>query len=255
MVSNLGAALGPMLGAALLVTVGWRALFLANLPIVMAATLLLLRHVPPDRAAMRREAGSATRSRIVLHRQPFSVSARFAVACTVFFAAFFALPLWLLQSSRLGAVETGAAMAPMVIVSALATPMAARTVSRSGAAATSLAGAGGLCLGTGLLVTMNAQTSVVVPIAAMVALGAAHAFNNLGLQAQLTGGAPAAGLGTAAGLFQAARFVGAALATGLLGITVASDASTDDWRRLWVVGEILSIALLAMGRRVAEERR
>ena len=80
MVSNLGAALGPMLGAALLVTVGWRALFLANLPIVMAATLLLLRHVPPDRTAIRREAGSATRSRIMLHRQPFSVSARFAVS-------------------------------------------------------------------------------------------------------------------------------------------------------------------------------
>ena len=172
------------------------------------------------------------------------MSARFAVACTVFFAAFFALPVWLLQSSRLGAVETGAAMAPMVIVSALTTPIAARTVSRSGAAATSLVGAGGLCLGTGLLVTMNAQTSVVVPIAAMVALGAAHAFNNLGLQAQLTGGASAAGLGTAAGLFQAARFAGAALATGLLGITVASDASTDDWRRLWVAGEILSIVLL-----------
>ena len=121
---------GPMLGAALLVTVGWRALFLANLPIVMAATLLL-RHVPPDRAAHAARSGSATRSRIVLHRQPFSVSARFAVACTVFFAAFFALPVWLLQSSRLGAVETGAAMAPMVIVSALITPMAARTVSRS----------------------------------------------------------------------------------------------------------------------------
>ena len=86
-------------------------LFLANLPIVMAATLLLLRHVPPDRERHAARSGSATRSRIVLHRQPFSVSARFAVACTVFFAAFFALPVWLLQSSRLGAVETGAAMA------------------------------------------------------------------------------------------------------------------------------------------------
>jgi MFS family permease len=216
MVSNLGAALGPMLGAALLVNVGWRALFLANLPVVMAAMLLLLRHVPPDRAAMRREAWSGTRGRIVVQPQPFSVSARFAVACTVFFAAFFALPLLLLESSRLGAVETGAAMAPMVIVSALITPLAATTVSRSGAAATSLVGAGGLCLGMALLVTANAQTSVIVPIAAMVALGAGHAFNNLGLQAQLTGGAPAAHVGTAAGLFQAARFVGAALATGLV---------------------------------------
>jgi MFS family permease len=255
MVSNLGAALGPIFGAALLVTVGWRALFLANLPIVMATTLLLLRHVPADRAGMRREAWSGTRGRIVVQRQPFSVSARFAVACTVFFAAFFALPLLLLQSSRLGAVETGAAMAPMVIVSALTTPMAATTVSRLGAAATSLVGASGLCLGTGLLVTMNAQTSVVVPITAMVALGAAHAFNNLGLQAQLTGGVSAAGLGTAAGLFQAARFAGAALATGLFGITVASDASTDDWRRLWVVGEILSIALLGWAATSLKRRR
>ncbi len=242
MVSNVAAAVGPILGAALLVTVGWRALYLANLPIVMAATLLLLRHVPRDWAAMRREAGIAARGRIILDGQLFSVSARFAVACAVFFAAFFALPLWLLQSSKLGAVGTGAVMAPMVIVSALTTPMAARTVSRSGAAATSLVGAGGLCLGTGLLVTMNAQTSVVVPIAAMVALGAAHAFNNLGLQAQLTNGASPAQIGSAAGLFQAARFVGAALATGLVGIAVASDAG--DWRRLWVAGAILSIALL-----------
>jgi MFS family permease len=244
MVSNLGAALGPMLGAALLVTLGWRALFLANLPIVIAAALLLLRHFPADRADMGADAGRAKRSRIVLQRQLFSVSARFAVVCTVFFAAFFGLPLWLLQSSRLGAVGTGAVMAPMVIASALITPMAARTVSRSGAAAASLVGAGGFCLGTGLLITVNGQTSVVVLMAAMAALGTSLAFNNLGLQAQLTNEVSPAQLGTASGLFQAARFVGAALATGLLGITVTNDAATDDWRRLWIAGELLSITLL-----------
>jgi hypothetical protein len=81
-------------------------------------------------------------------------------------------------------------------------------------------------------------------IAAMVALGTSLAFNNLGLQAELTGEVSPAQLGTAAGLFQAARFVGAALATGLLGMTVTNDAATDDWRRLWVAGEFLSIALL-----------
>src|SRR5262245_25599887 len=66
MVSNLGAGLGPMLGAALMVTAGWRALFLANLPIVIATTLLLLRHFPADRADMGHGAGRAKRSRIVL---------------------------------------------------------------------------------------------------------------------------------------------------------------------------------------------
>jgi MFS family permease len=244
MVSNLGAALGPMLGGLLLVTLGWRALFLANLPIVLAATFLLLHHFPADRAGMRGEAGGATCRRAVLDGPLLSVSVRFAVACTVFFAAFFALPLWLLQSSRLGAVATGAVMAPMVIASALIMPMATRTVARSGAAATSLAGAGGLCLGTGLLVTVTAHTSMVVPLAAMVALGAAHAFTNLGLQAELTAAASPTRLATAAGLFQAARFVGAAAATGLLAITVAGDAITGDWRGLWIATEILGVALL-----------
>jgi hypothetical protein len=132
----------------------------------------------------------------------------------------------------------------MVIVSALTTPIAIRTVSRSGAAATSLVGASGLCLGTGLLATVNTPMSMVVPLAAMVALGASHSFNNLGMQAELTGGASSGRLGTAAGLFQAARFVGAALAAGLVGITVAGDAMTEDWHRLWLATELLSIGLL-----------
>jgi predicted MFS family arabinose efflux permease len=245
MVSNLGAALGPILGGVLVATVGWRALFLANLPIVLAGTLLLLRHFPADRAAPWRDAGGHVRYRLAVLDGPLlSVSVRFAAACTVFFAPFFALPLWLLQSSGFGAVATGTMMAPMVIVSAVTTPIAIRIVSRSGAAATSLVGASGLCLGTGLLATVNTQMSMVVPLAAMVVLGASHAFNNLGLQAELTGGASSGRLGTAAGLFQAARFVGAALAAGLAGITVAGDAMTDDWHRLCLATELLSIALL-----------
>jgi hypothetical protein len=59
-------------------------------------------------------------------------------------------------------------------------------VSGSGAAVTSVMGAGGLCLGTGLLATVNAQTSIVAPVAAMVPLGASNAFNNLALKAELT---------------------------------------------------------------------
>jgi MFS family permease len=244
MVSNLAAALGPMLGGALLITIGWRALFLANLPIAIVAALLLLYQFPPDRAGVPSDARVARHPRTVMDRQVLSVSARFAAVCTLFFAAFFALPLWLQQSSRLGAVQTGALMAPLVIASAVMMPLAAWTVARSGAAATSMLGAGGLCLGTGLLFAGNAEMSVALALAAMVALGTAHAFNQLGLQAELTAGASPARLATAAGIFQSARFVGAALATGLLGIMLANDAITDHWRQLWIAAGILSIALL-----------
>jgi MFS family permease len=126
MTGNLAAALGPMLGGVLMGTVGWRAIFLVNLPIALAAALLVLSQFPADRADARRDPGAfvglgATAPLV-------SVCARFAAACTVFFAAFFALPLWLDQSHGLSPVATGAMMLPLVIVSALVTPVAIRTV-------------------------------------------------------------------------------------------------------------------------------
>ncbi|HET9117052.1 MAG TPA: hypothetical protein VFN75_03080, partial [Pseudonocardiaceae bacterium] len=73
-----------------------------NLPIVIAATLLLLRHFQQFAQVCGAMREVQSESRIVLQQQLY-VSARFAVACTVFFAAFFALPLWLFQSAILGA--------------------------------------------------------------------------------------------------------------------------------------------------------
>jgi MFS family permease len=254
MSSNLGAALGPVLGGVFVATVGWRAIFVANLPIVIAGMVLVLRQFPVDPEYKRRDGGGVAYHLTALQRPLFSVYARFAAACTVFFAGFFALPLWLVQSCGFGAVETGAMMIPMVIVSALTTPVAIRTVSRSGVAATLALGASGLCLGTALLAMTDTQSSIVAPLATMVAFGASHAFNNLGLQAELSHLASPAQLGAATGLFQAARFVGAGLAAGLVGITVANDAPTEDLHRLSVAAGIMSVVLLAWATHLLRRR-
>ncbi|MFD3471390.1 MFS transporter [Streptomyces sp. NPDC058682] len=47
--SAVGTALGPSLGGALLAASGWRALFLVNVPLGIAAFLLTHRHLPADR--------------------------------------------------------------------------------------------------------------------------------------------------------------------------------------------------------------
>jgi MFS family permease len=253
MAGNLAAALGPMLGGVLISVVGWRAIFLVNLPIALAGALLVLSRFPGDRADDRRNRGIS-----VGFRAPaglVSVCARFAAACSVFFAAFFALPLWLDQSQGLSPVATGAMMLPLVIVSALITPVAIRTVVRAGAPRTLVVGASGLCLGTGLLATAETQTTMVMSLAAMVALGAAHAFNNLGLQAELSKVTPPERLGTAAGFFQTARFVGAGLAAGLLGLTVANGTMTDRLDRLWIATGLLSVVLLVWSASTAASTR
>jgi EmrB/QacA subfamily drug resistance transporter len=49
--SAIGTALGPSLGGVLLGALGWRSIFLINLPLVMAALFLAWRHLPADRRA------------------------------------------------------------------------------------------------------------------------------------------------------------------------------------------------------------
>jgi predicted MFS family arabinose efflux permease len=240
MSNNLGAALGPLLGGAFVATVGWQAIFLANLPIATAAAILVLRQFPADHANPQRKEGAPVRDRFAPLRGPLlSVYAFFAAACTVFFAGFFALPLWLIRTYGLGAAETGAIMLPMVIASALTTPIAVRTVSLSGVGAALILSASGFCVGTALLATVDAQTSLVAPLAVMVTLGASLALSNLGLQVELRDVALPSQLGTAAGFFQAARFIGTGLGAGLVGIT-----NSDDLLGLGVTAGIVSLALL-----------
>ena len=240
MSNDLGGALGPMLGGAFVATVGWQAIFLANLPIATAATILVLRQFPADHAYPQRNGGTRVRHLFAtLRGPPLSVYACFAAACTVFFAGFFALPLWLIRSYGLGAVETGAMMLPMVIASALTAPIAVRIISLSGVATTLFLSAGGFCVGSGLLATVDAQSSLVTFVAVMVTLGASLALSNLGLQVELHDVVSPCQLVTAAGFFQAARFIGAGLGAGLVGITIA-----DDLLRLGIAVGFVSLALL-----------
>lgn len=52
--SAIGTALGPSLGGVLIAGLGWRAIFLVNLPLGVLAFLLARRHLPADRLAPKR---------------------------------------------------------------------------------------------------------------------------------------------------------------------------------------------------------
>jgi MFS family permease len=51
--SAIGTALGPSLGGALIGAVGWRAIFLLNVPVALCTFALARRHLPADRGAPR----------------------------------------------------------------------------------------------------------------------------------------------------------------------------------------------------------
>ncbi len=53
-VGGISMAAGPLIGGVLVDSVGWRSIFLINLPIGLAALVLTLRHIPESRAARPR---------------------------------------------------------------------------------------------------------------------------------------------------------------------------------------------------------
>lgn len=51
--SAVGTALGPSLGGALIASVGWHSIFLVNIPLGIAALVIVGRHLPPDQGRVR----------------------------------------------------------------------------------------------------------------------------------------------------------------------------------------------------------
>ena len=60
--SAIGTALGPSLGGVLIAGLGWRAIFLVNLPLGILALLLAYRTLPLDRAATDGRSGRLRRT-------------------------------------------------------------------------------------------------------------------------------------------------------------------------------------------------
>src|SRR5262249_37309112 len=82
---NAAAALGPVLGGALLGLWGWRAVFLVNLPLI-AVGALVARSVPDRRVRLDRGARLAVLSRPLLF-----TCAQMMLFCSIFFAVFFGI--------------------------------------------------------------------------------------------------------------------------------------------------------------------
>jgi len=253
---NAAAASGPVVGGLLTAASGWRTVFLVNLPIALLCLVALFRIFPRDQRRhettrrSRRPGSGAPRTLARL----LSVYTRFGASCAVFFAAFFALPLWLQDSRGISASLTGVLMLPLIGASLIATPLAVRSVSRCGIHQTLTLGAIGLGAGSALLTTIETDVGVIVCVTAMLALGAAHGLNNLGMQAEVTMLAPAQRLGMASGLLQTARFTGAAVAAALVGLVTSTDRDASDFNLLWMAIGLISLVALLWSARLSATR-
>jgi MFS family permease len=188
---------------------------------------------------------------LAANRSLLAVFAQFAAVNVAFYGVFFGLPLWFEQVRHAAPEAAGLLLLPVSSIGVLATPVAARLIDRRGARPALLIGAAALLAGTLALLVFGPVTPVFVLLIVGALLGVPNGFNNLGLQALLYRHAKPGQMGTAGGQFQTFRYLGAILATALLGIAFAGGATTAG---LHVVAGVLATlsALLLLAATRAE---
>jgi len=192
---------------------------------------------------------------LAAHRPLVGVYAQFAGVNIVFYAVFFSLPLWLEQVRGFESGWAGLLLLPVAGVGILATPIAARLISRAGPGPALIIGACLLTVGSLLLLVCNATTPVSVLLAVGVVLGIPNGFNNLGLQAALYEYAPAPHMGAASGQFQTFRYVGAILSTSLLGLAFGRTVTSHGLHLIAYVLACISGLLLVASVTIRQRHR
>ncbi len=212
-VLTLGAAVGPLIGGALVLLDGWRMVFAANVPVVAAAFVLAWWAMPAS--AARPAAGPAALLRLDLLRSRPAVAAGLAHSLShlAMYTTLVAIPLITAARFGVGGEVRGALLSALSMGSVVLAPVGGRAADRLGrrfpAVLGMLVAAGGLAsaamLGFGVpeLVVLLALT------------GAGLGLSGAGMQTAALEAVPPEDAGSAAGLYSTFRYLGGVAGTGV----------------------------------------
>lgn len=163
-----------------------------------------------------------------------------------FYSVFFGMPLWLEGVRGFEPGLVGLLMLPITVVSIVVTPLSTRLIGRRGSRPALMIGGAILLGGSLLLQLMGDTTSLGLFVVFGLLLGIPSAFNNLGLQTALYEAAPPEQTGTASGLFQTFRYLGAIMSTCVLGIVFERDLTSAGLHRVGLVMTAAAVLVLVL---------
>ncbi|TDP97452.1 sugar phosphate permease [Labedaea rhizosphaerae] len=170
---------------------------------------------------------------------------RQAVTYVLFYSVFFGLPNWLERGRGLTSAQSGLVVLPVAGVGVLTTVIAARLIRTLGVRPVLAIGSGALLVGSAALLLVHSHTELVVLVLIAAVLGIPNGFNGLGNQSAMYAVAPTSVIGVASGLLRTAQYVGANMASALLGLTIGAKADDAGLHELAMIMGVLSVGLLA----------
>jgi MFS family permease len=231
-VSAVGTALGPTLGGVLIAGWGWRALFLALLPLALLGWVLVHRYVAQDRGAAPadtpRAAGLRPFAQALRDTPLRSGLATSALVSTVLMATLVIGPFHLSRALGLPAALVGLAMSVGPLISAVSGVPAGRAVDRFGAARLVLVGLAVSATGCLLLALLPASLGVIGYVAPLAVVTAGYALFQAANNTAVMARAAAGGRGLVSGLLNLSRQLGLIAGASLMGALFAWASGAAD---------------------------
>ncbi|WP_295122299.1 MFS transporter [uncultured Leifsonia sp.] len=183
---------------------------------------------------------------LAANRRLLMVYLCFAVFNIVYYSAFFGLPQYLQEHGGYSAGIAGLLMFPLAAVTIAVTPVAARAIESVGLRPTLLAGASALVVGAVLLGFAAVTTTPWVMLALTAALGIPYCVVSIAMNQALYSAARPQDAGVAAGIFQTSRYVGAIVATTVLGLLFSAGTTSGSWLAAVAVASALAVVHLCL---------
>ncbi|HEY8282557.1 MAG TPA: MFS transporter [Leifsonia sp.] len=170
----------------------------------------------------------------------------FAIFNVVYYSAFFGLPQYLQEHAGYSAGIAGLLMFPLAAVTIVVTPLAARAIERFGVRPTLIFGASALIAGAAVLAFGAVSTAPVVVLVLTALLGIPYCVVSIAMNQALYSSARPQDSGVAAGIFQTSRYVGAIMATTILGLLFSSGTTAATWLAATGIATALAVVHLSL---------
>ena len=170
----------------------------------------------------------------------------FTVFSVLYYLAFFGLPQFLEGYGGYSSAVEGVLMLPLSATAVLLAPVTARAIERRGVVPVLVAAAFGLLVAAGALAIGLFTTAPVWMLVMAALMGVPYCMGSLAMTEAMRRAAPSDTMGVASGLLQSTRYLGATVATVVLGQLLSVGADLAAWRGILVAAVVVGAAHLVV---------